>query len=96
MTNISIKSLVFDQEIPDDCLDNIVSVYLCDVCKAIEKVKENNTLEELTLNRVVITAGYDFDDLCFKIESSVQQINRTRNVKGIANLKVNINCIYDP
>ena len=62
--------------------------------QAIEKVKDSNTLEELTLNKVLTTMDHDYDDdQCLKIENCVQQINRTRNIKGIANLKVNINCI---
>ena len=87
MTNTSIKSLIFDQKTLDY---KEVIVDLKDVHKAIEKVKDNNTLEELTINEVYIDV--DHDDLCFKIENCVQQINRTRNIKGVANLKVNIDC----
>ena len=90
MTNTSIKSVVFDLETPGDV--DFINVDLYDVHKAIEKVKDNNTLEELTINKVLIDMDHDHDDLSFKIENCFQQINRTRNVKGIANLKVNIDC----
>ena len=97
MTNTSIKSLVFDLETSDGYVELFgedVCIDLYDVCNAIEKVKENKTLDELTLNKVIISLDDDYDTLCIKIENCVQQINRTRNIKGIANLKVNINCKF--
>ena len=90
MTNTSIKSLVFDHKTSNDFE---VYVDLNDVYKAMEKVKDNNTLKELTLNEILIHIDCNHD-LWFKIENCVQQINRTRNIKGIANLKVNIDYIY--
>ena len=75
MTNTCIKSVVIDQETPDYSED-IVNVDLCDVYKAMEKVKDNNTLEELTINEVLIDLDRNHDDLYFKIENCVQQINR--------------------
>ena len=88
ITNTSIKSVVYELAISDDIEGFSVDLY--NVYKAIEKVKENNTLEELTLNKVSMDVDMRHD-LFLKIENCVQQINRTRNIKGIANLKVNIN-----
>ena len=89
MTNTSIKSVVYELAASDGFED--FGVHLSDVCKAIEKVKENNTLEELTLNKI-FTVEYMSNKLFQKIENCVQRINITRNFKGTANLKVNINC----
>ena len=76
--NTSITSMRYEEGI------NISDVY-----KALDKLKENNTLEELTLSHVYMDMDMDTDnELFLKIENCVQQINKTRSIKGITNLKV--------
>ena len=88
ITNTSIKSVIYKLTILNDDVEGF-SVDLYNVYEAIEKVKENNTLEELTFNEVSMDVNMH-NNLFLKIENCVQQINRTRNIKGIDKLKVNI------
>ena len=84
--NTSIKSMVYELK---DLYD--YGVYLSNVYEFIDKLKENNTLEELTLNEV---PTHDMDNELFAtIENYVQQINKIRSIKGIANLKVSMTSV---
>ena len=49
-------------------------------------MKEYDTLETLTLNRVYV----DITDILHYVEDNIQQINKAHNTKDIANLRVNI------
>ena len=77
--NISIKSMVYELTTRYRC-----SMFSSDLYEFTNKLKENETLEELTLNRVQYRSDKDF----FEIENCVQQINKKRNTEGITNLKV--------
>ena len=88
LINTSIKSMVYGLTVLNN--HGHSSVDLSAVYKFIGKLKENNSLEELTLNKVHM----DMDNELFSsIEDCVQHINETRNKKGKANLKVNITCV---
>ena len=87
IVNTSIKSMVFEFGVLYSTCG--ISVELCDVAKFITKLKENDTLEELTLNRIYMDIMDRFSD----VEDCIQEINKTRSTKGKANLKVNISCM---
>ena len=79
--NTSIKSMYFELIAMLHNEPSQSSVY-----KFIDKLKKNNTLEELTFYQVYVN---DIDnEVLLSIENCVQQINKTRNIKGIANLNV--------
>ena len=81
-TNTSVKSMIYD-------LSGFEGYGMSseNVCEFINKLKENNTLEDLTLNKVM-HVGNDLE-----VENCVQQVNKARDIKGIANLKLNITYI---
>ena len=81
-TNTSVKSMIYDLSGFEGC-----GMSSEDVCEFINKLKENNTLEDLTLNKVM-HVGNDLE-----VENCVQQVNKARDIKGIANLKLNITYI---
>ena len=85
--NTSIKSVIY--ELNPTSLLRSREEWESDVFKAIDKLKENNTLEELKLSSAYVDEEED-KILFSKIEHCIQQINKTRNIKGITNLKVNI------
>ena len=78
--NTSIKSLVYELEIGIAGF----SMFPGDAYEFINKMKENDTLEELTLNKVEYIENKEFSE----IENCVQQINKVRDIKNVANLKV--------
>ena len=84
VVNTSIKSMVYELAVAPyrGCG---IGVNLSDVYKLINKLKENDTMEELTFDQVHVDMDGQLD-----IEDCIQQINETRNTKGIPNLKLNI------
>ena len=84
--NTSIKSMAYG--LVKVKMSKVECVNLSDVYKAIDKLKENNTLEELKLRTVSLDKDM-YSTVFAKFEHCVQQINKTRNIKGITNLKVN-------
>ena len=87
IVNTSIKSMVYELKVLYSGCG--ISVELCDVAKFITKLEGNDTLEELTLNRIYM----DIMDAFSHVEDCIQEINKTRSTKGKANLKVNISCV---
>ena len=81
--NTSIKSMIYGLAENMGCIVSI-SMYLNDAYNLIDKLKENNTLKELTLNEVLT---YMDNEPFSEIEKCVQQINNMRTTRGIANLK---------
>ena len=63
-----------------------IGVNLSDVYQLITKLEENDTMEELTFGRVYVDILNGPSD----IEDCIQQINKTRNTKGLPDLKLNI------
>ena len=59
-------------------------------CDFVSKLKENDTLEELTLNEVKFMENYEL----FEVEKCVWKINKIRSTKDINNLKVT-SCYYN-
>ena len=84
--NTSIKSLIYELEMEAAGL----SMNLEDAYEFINKMKENNTLEELTLNKVEYMEDKEFSD----IENCVWQINKARDIKNVVSLKVYFNNMY--
>ena len=80
--NTSIKSLIYELEIEAAGF----SMDLGDAYEFINKMKENNTLEELTLNKVVYMEDKEFSE----IENCVWQINKARDIKNVVSLKVHV------
>ena len=80
--NTSIKILIYELEFGmAGC-----SMDSRDIYEFINKMKENNTLEELTLSNV---EEMGLEDKEFsKIENCVKEINKARDIKNVVNLKV--------
>ena len=80
--NTSIKSMVYNlhEGHNEDGLD------LREACGFINKLKENSILEDLTLGTICYREEKEFSE----IENCVELLNKSRDTKGIANLKVNI------
>jgi len=76
--NTSIKSMFYGLNY------NSQYIGLGETIKLINKLEENSTLEEL------IILILDRLDQCSEIENCVYRINKTRETKGEANLKVNL------
>ena len=81
--NTSIKSMVYGLITMHQS-----SMFSSESCEFVNKLKENNTVEELTFNEV----EYLSDENFLEIENCVQQINKKRNTEGITNLKVKVHC----
>ena len=84
-SNCSIKSMVYE------LISGVAkcSMTLNDVYKFIIKLKENNTLDELTLNNVGLRPGED-SQFSEEVETCVQQMNKVRDTKNVPNLRVTI------
>ena len=75
--NVSIKSMFYGLA----C--NMAYINTKETCKLIKELKENNTVEELSLL-------FQEKDQLSEIENCIYQINKAREIKGEANLKVNL------
>ena len=86
-SNCSIKSMVYE------LISGLArcSMTLNDAYKFIIKLKENNTLDELTLNNVGLRSGED-NQFSEEVETCVQQMNKVRDTKNVATLRVSIMC----
>ena len=80
--NTSIKSLIYELEI--EIAASRYSMASGDAYQFINKIKENDTLEELTLNKVWYMDDREFSE----IENSIRQINKARDIKNVVSLKV--------
>ena len=78
--NTSIKSLIYELKIGVAGFSMVSG----DVYEFINKMKENDTLEEMTLSNIDYMEDKEFS----KIENCVRQINKARDIKKVVSLKV--------